>query len=169
MKTVFYAWQSDLPNRTNRTFIANCLGAAIENVNANRSPGEQLVLDKDTQDVSGMPVVSEVIFSKIANCAVFVGDTSFITTPQFARQSPNPNVLIELGFALASIGDRRIIGLFNDASGDAHDLPFDLRNRRFPLACHVAENDDVQALARERDKLVRRLVEAPAATAKHAP
>jgi len=169
MKTVFYAWQSDLPNGTNRTFIEHCLEAAIDAANAKRSPPERLVLDKDTQGVSGMPVITEVIFSKIASCAVFVGDISFITSPESARPIPNPNVLIELGYALASISDRRIIGVFNEAYGDTHDLPFDLRSRRFPLAYHVAGGDEAEQRSREREKLVRRLAEALVSAAEFAP
>jgi hypothetical protein len=35
---------------------------------------EQLVLDKDTQGVAGMPIIADVVFEKIAPCAVFVPD-----------------------------------------------------------------------------------------------
>lgn len=169
MKTVFYAWQSDLPNRQNRSFIERCLERAIEKINATVPPEKHLILDKDTQGVAGMPIVSEVIFAKIQSCAVFVGDLSFVTMAGEKRPSPNPNVLIELGYALASLGDRRIVALFNSAFGDTYDLPFDLRNRRFPLAYSVKESDSADTLSREREKLIDRLWVALAEAAKHAP
>jgi hypothetical protein len=169
MKTVFYAWQSDLPNRTNRSFIDRCLEVAIERVNATRPPAERLVLDKDTQGVSGMPVVSDVIFKKIAGCAVLVADLSFITPKEAPRAIPNPNVLVELGYALGTIGDRRIVALFNSAFGDPYHLPFDLRNRRFPLSYHASEGAPSDTLALEREKLVARLAEALIESAKQAP
>jgi hypothetical protein len=31
-QTVFYSWQSDLPNRTNRTFIQDALQKAIDGI-----------------------------------------------------------------------------------------------------------------------------------------
>jgi len=42
------------------------------------------------------------------------------------RPTPNPNVLVELGYALKHLGENRIILLFNSAYGAAHNLPFDL-------------------------------------------
>lgn len=32
---IFYSWQSDLPNKTNRQFIKNCLDAAMNDIHAN--------------------------------------------------------------------------------------------------------------------------------------
>ena len=32
MRTVFYSWQSDLPNATNRGFIEDCLERALEDL-----------------------------------------------------------------------------------------------------------------------------------------
>lgn len=169
MKTVFYAWQSDLPNRTNRTLIERCIESAIEKANSMRPPEDHLVLDKDTQGVSGFPVISEVILSKIESCAVFVGDLSFVTAASAPRPIPNPNVMLELGYAISSLRDRRIVGVFNTAYGDPYELPFDMRNRRLPLEYRASEEDGAETLAVEREKLTRRLTEALIEAAKHAP
>lgn len=32
---IFYSWQSDLPNKTNRQFIKKCLDAAMKDIHAN--------------------------------------------------------------------------------------------------------------------------------------
>jgi hypothetical protein len=169
MKTVFYAWQSDLPNSTNRSFLEQCLQVAIANANGGRAPNDRLILDKDTQGVSGLPVIADVVLGKIETCAVFVPDLSFINPAGTDRPVPNPNVLIELGYALGKISDRRIVGLFNTAFGDTHDLPFDLRNRRFPLSYQLGEGDSSEVRAAVREKLTKRLTEALIKAAQYAP
>jgi len=168
MKTVFYAWQSDLPNATNRSFIEDCLERAVSAANQNRQPDDLLVIDKDTQGEAGMPDISRVIFDKIDNCAVFVPDLSITTRSDGKRSTPNPNVLIELGYALRAIGDRRIVGVFNEEFGSADDLPFDLRNRRWPISYRVQENCAPELRQAVRDKLVRTLTHALSAAAARA-
>lgn len=63
MKTVFYAWQSDLPNKTNRGFLESCLERAIEKANSALTNDDRLVLDKDTQGVAGVVYLSKRDFS----------------------------------------------------------------------------------------------------------
>ena len=169
MKTVFYAWQSDLPNKTNRSFAEDCLLRAIAIVNERRPKPERLVLDKDTQGEAGMPVVAEIILEKISRCAVFVPDLSFVTPVGSARAISNPNVLIELGYALRAIGHRRIVALFNSAYGSTNDLPFDLRTRRFPIEYRLAEADPKDVRQEVRDQLVKELANALAMASDHAP
>lgn len=164
MKSIFYAWQNDLSKHTHRNFIENCLERAIARANKTRSQEDQLVLDKDTQGESGMPDISRVIFDKIDTCAVFVPDLSIVSSAK-GRPAPNANVLIELGYALRAIGDRRIVGVFNDASGARSDLPFDLRSRRWPIAFHMTEETPDTEKREIRDKLVATLVEALTAAA----
>lgn len=93
-RTVFYSWQSDLPNRTNRGFIEACLEKAIkdattENVNL------EIAIDRDTKNSPGTVDISKTIFEKIQKCNVFVADVSIINFDVEGRKSPNPNVLVE--------------------------------------------------------------------------
>jgi len=169
MKTVFYAWQSDLPNNTNRSFLESCLERAIEHANNSLPRAERLVLDKDTQGVAGMPIISDVVFEKIASCAVFVPDLSIVTPTDAPRAIPNPNVLVELGYALRAIGDRRIAGLLNTAFGAAELLPFDLRSRRHPLTYCLPKGAPPDERTTVRDKLVAQLASALAIAASQAP
>ena len=168
MKAVFYAWQSELSNRTNRSFIEECLERAIKEVNRRRPPETQLFLDQGTQDVSGMPDISRVIFDKIDTCAVFVPDLSLTALGQSGRRSPNANVLIELGYALRGIGDRRVVGAFNEASGSTEELPFDLRRHRWPAVYSLSEDATTETRQRVRDELVKDLVVRIAAAARRA-
>lgn len=130
---------------------------------------ERLVLDKDTQGVAGMPIIADVIFEKIASCAVFVPDLSIVTPMDAPRAAPNPNVLVELGYALCAIGDRRIVGLFNTSFGPAEKLPFDLRNRRFPLIYDLPEKATASERAAIRDKLIEQLATTLTMAARQAP
>jgi hypothetical protein len=46
------------------------------------------------------------------------------------KSAPNPNVLIELGYAAAVLGWERVICVVNTAYGTVEQMPFDLRSRR---------------------------------------
>jgi len=63
------------------------------------------------------------------------------------RLSPNPNVLVELGFVAGQMCWERCLLVFNSAFGSIEQLPFDLRGRRI-VTYHVGKKDDRQA-ARE--------------------
>lgn len=60
----------------------------------------------------------------------FICDISIVTGGNGLRKSPNPNVLIELGFAIKQLGWDKVICLFDKNTGSLEDLPFDLRQKR---------------------------------------
>ena len=97
---VFYSWQSDLPNKTNRSFIEDALEKAAKAIRDDDSIQVEPVIDRDTVGVAGSPEISKTIFSKIDQAKVFVCDISIINSGADARLAPNPNVLIEPGYAL---------------------------------------------------------------------
>lgn len=134
-KRIFYSWQSDLPNNSNRGFINTALEKAIQEINAEDDFSLIPFLDRDTAGVSGSPDISGSIFEKIRNSDTFVCDVSIINAHagNFARPSPNPNVLIELGYAIGILDWSRIIMIMNEHFGDVGMLPFDLRGRRVLL------------------------------------
>jgi hypothetical protein len=61
MSTVFYAWQSDQPNNTNRGVIKDALQSAIQTLNERLIVEESLEFDSDTQNVSGSPALAKVM------------------------------------------------------------------------------------------------------------
>jgi len=126
---VFYSWQSDLPNPCNRGFIQEALENAADAIKADDTIAIEPVVDRDTQGVPGAPDIASTIFSKITAADVFVADVS-ITGRGEKRATPNPNVLIELGYAFKALGHERVILVFNRAFGKIEELPFDLRTRR---------------------------------------
>jgi hypothetical protein len=127
--SVFYSWQSDLPTAVNRGLILEALERAAKKIRNDNSVEVEPVLDRDTQNVPGAPDIAHTIFEKIEKAAAFVADVSIIN-PGIGRPTPNPNVLIELGYALKRLGNPRTVLVANTAYGPVESLPFDLRTKR---------------------------------------
>lgn len=127
---IFYSWQSDLDHKTNWNFIEECLRRATKAIRNDDSVLVDPVIDRDTQGVAGSPDIGATIFAKIATSTAFVCDVSCINRDKGGRPTPNPNVLIELGYAASALGWDRIILVLNEAFGPLEDLPFDLRVKR---------------------------------------
>lgn len=144
---VFYSWQSDLANRTNRTFIQEALQKAIDAV-LESDLELDLILDRDTQDTPGAPDIAQTILSKIDQAAIVVADVSIINPGISGRLTPNPNVLFELGYAVHALSWDNVLLVFNQATGRIEDLPFDLRPRR-PVTYKLSEQDEKAAELRD--------------------
>jgi len=127
---IFYSWQSDIKAASNRTLIQNALEGAAKDIRDDDSIEIEPVVDRDTFGVPGSPDIGSTIFKKIDNSDIFVADVSIVNMHQQSRPTPNPNVLIELGYALKSKGDNRTILVLNSACGNPELLPFDLRQKR---------------------------------------
>lgn len=166
MATVFFSWQSDTPNRNGRTFLENVLKAAIGRITADLAVEEamrdELALDRDTQGVPGQPPIVDTIFRKIDRAAIFVPDLTFVglrthTEPQ--RPTPNPNVLIEYGWALKTLGYGRIVTVMNVAYGspDGEAMPFDMRHLRRPICFDLPAGADKEAVRKEGERLGKAL------------
>jgi hypothetical protein len=148
-RIVFYSWQSDLPNATNRGFIQAALEQAAENLAAEGDPQIEPVLDRDTAGVAGAPDIGHTIFKKIENSAALVCDVSIVNSDSAgSRQTPNPNVLIELGFGLKALGANRIVLVMNTQYGGPGTLPFDLRQKRV-ITYSIAETEAKKASSRK--------------------
>ncbi len=108
------------------------------------------------EGIAGTPEVAAVMFNRIKSSAIFLGDMTLVGTIQRAdsdevKRVPNPNVLLEMGYAAGVIGWGRIICVMNEHFGKAKDLPFDVRNRRFPIAYSLAPGDKRQGERVMRD------------------
>jgi len=134
-QTIFYSWQSDSPSKSNKNFIQDALEKAVKALTSKGSVAIDPVIDRDTRNVAGAPKISDTIFSKIDTAAVFVADVTIVSkiqgkTKEESKSLPNPNVLVELGYALKVLEDKRLILIANTAYGRIEDLPFDLLGRR---------------------------------------
>lgn len=146
---IFYSWQSDLPNSTNRGFIQNALEQAVKSLANEGDPTIEPVLDRDTAGVAGSPDIGQTIFAKISKAAALVCDVSIINSGSpDDRPTPNPNVLIELGFGLNALGPGKLIMVMNTEYGGPENLPFDLK-QKLVMTYRISQNDTDKAAARK--------------------
>lgn len=102
---------------------------------------EAVRLDHDTAGIPGTPDIASTIFNKIRETGIFVADLTLSFQAATGKKSPNPNVLIELGYAFSAINDSRVISVMNTAFGGPNDLPFDLSHKRWPIQYCLLESD----------------------------
>lgn len=149
--TVFFSWQSD--NKGARNFIS----AALEKVQKKlKGIGVESAIDRDTSGIPGSPDIARAIFDKIDACDIFVADVSFINSAQTllcpeARKTPNPNVLIELGYAVKSLGEARIILLADLQCGPIGEMPFDISHKR--IVGFSLDGKDAKERANEKERV----------------
>lgn len=134
--TIFYSWQSDLPNSTTRGLIESSIEAAVRSLRNTVS----VYADRDTQGVTGSPDIVQTIFSKIDECDVFVADVTSVATyhpldkdgneTDRLKATPNANVMIELGYATQVVGWDNIICIMNDDYNHDGEIPFDIEHHR---------------------------------------
>ncbi len=155
---IFYSWQSDIANKHNRGFIQDCLEKAIKELEGSKYFSIEIRLDKATQGIEGAPDIANTIFEKIKQCHLFVADISIINLNcgEEFRKVPNPNVLVELGYAASILGWDKILLLYNLGYGGIQHLPFDLKMRR-PIFYSLNETnlDDKQT---QKNILTKQLV-----------
>lgn len=135
---VFYSWQSDSEAKYNRNFQLDCLKSAMKKINQELDLKEPIREDHDTKDVAGSPDIATTILNKIENSDIFIGDITFVASSK-KRLFSNPNVLIELGYAMRSLGDQRILYVLNVTYGEPkNNMPFDLAHKRWPITYELS-------------------------------
>lgn len=151
--SVFYSWQSDLDTHTNQNGIRVEIGGAINKIESKQN---DISIEKDeaTRNISGSPNITESIFNKIKNCDIFICDITTINSIQIiGKKTPNPNVLIELGYAIGFLGWERIIMLFNKSKGSFPDeVPFDINKHRI-TSYSIKDKADSNGKGELRNKL----------------
>jgi hypothetical protein len=150
---VFWSWQNDVTPKENRHFIRGALAEAVERASdeLGLEDADRPELDHDTKNTPGMAEITATILKKISQSAVFVADLTPIGETSGRKALPNPNVLIELGWALSQLGPDRIVAVLNTAHGyQAEDLPFDIRHRR-ALTYRLAADADMATRKPQRE------------------
>lgn len=157
---VFWSWQSDTPGKIGRHFVRDALTAAIKELKETleieepdqRETLADLHLDQDRKGVPGSPDLARVILEKIEKSSVFVADVTpvgRISAPHEGKQEKktiNPNVAIELGYALHALGDRALLMVLNEHYGGRTDLPFDLQSKAGPIIFGLSPDADKNAI-----------------------
>ena len=128
MFKLFYSWQSDLKGKNTRDFIRECIDEAIDL--AQETEAIEAERDEATMGTTGSPNIVTTLFSKINDCDLFVADISLCFTGDHKpeKRAPNPNVLLEMGYAINVLGSERVICLCNTDYGK--DYPFDIAQNR---------------------------------------
>ena len=117
-----------------------CAGKAAKQLNRDDldiqdASRDEVVVDSDTQGIPGSPPLAETIFQKIKESDAFVADLTPTHTGPCNKVAPNPNVLIEYGYAHHALGVCKIVGVFNEAFGKPDD--FALRSSTQALAHQI--------------------------------
>lgn len=165
-QNIFFSWQSDTPGKIGKFLIIEAIQEAISDLKASadihEALREELDIDHDTRKVAGSPPIVDTIFKKIDAATVFIADATFVGKRMADQPTPNPNVLIEYGWALRALTHERVICVMNTAYGrpDGTNLPFDMRHLRFPILFHLEEGADKATRDKARKDLVRVLKDA---------
>jgi hypothetical protein len=171
---VFWSWQSDTPGKIGRHFVRDTLNAAIEQLKeasdveepTERETRSAMHLDQDRKGISGSPDLARVILEKIEQSAVFVADVTSVGVVPSKKQTPppkkliNPNVAIEIGYALHALSDRALLMVMNEHYGGRADLPFDLQSKAGPIMFNLPPDADTQTIIAAARQLTARFVEA---------
>lgn len=147
--TIFFSWQLDTPSKNNKSFVWAALNQACEELKTNQ-PEESPRPIEGAAGVPGAPNIVDSIFKRISECSVFVADLTFVAESTGGRKIPNPNVLIELGYAARCIGWERTILVMNSAFGSANNLPFDILQHRWPIEFKVTDKTQTRDERQER-------------------
>lgn len=149
---IFYSWQSDKPPELCSRFIRTALDEATTLLMAERG-GLKITIEAGTEGEPGTPVVTDTILRRINECDIFVADVTIvgmIENPEGPKPTPNPNVMVEYGYARRAKGDPRILLVMNSAFGEPKVLPFDLNYLR-----HAAEYVAAPGIANEARRKAR--------------
>jgi hypothetical protein len=111
-----------------------------------------------------MVPVSDTILEKIKNCDIFLPDLTFVSKfedgEKKGQPAPNPNVLIEFGYALRTKGHHFLMPVMNVAFGGPHGLPFDMGHLRHPIGYNADPSHDQETRNKTRAGLSKELLKA---------
>lgn len=116
-KRAFFCWQSDHPVADVKDFILNSLLAAV-------------ATSQWTLEWAAETWTLEDAFARIRVADLVVVDLTSIAsvysaspaTEMYLKEVPNPNVMLELGYAIATVGYDRMLGV-RDVGYGRGDLP----------------------------------------------
>lgn len=158
---IFFSWQTQTRDQgfDNKAFLIECINKACKSIeDKGKLKGVFFKLHQGLGGVSGTPSVSAKMMELIDNCDIFIGDMT-VTTPNTwllnfgrklnlikgLRREPNSNVYGEFHRALGKSKEfeEQIILVMNDVNGTPEDdtklIPFDSRERRFPITFHLKD------------------------------
>lgn len=165
---IFWSWQSDTPKEIGRFFVRDVLREAIKALKTDeellepfeREAAAKLNLDSDRQGVPGSPDLAATIFEKIEKADIFVADVTLVGATPDGKKLINSNVAIEYGHAHKALGFERVLMVQNHHYGDGDALPFDLRQKSWPLHFTLAPGATKAEIKAEQAKFKAKSIEA---------
>lgn len=129
---LFFSWQSE--DKKSRKALDVALQNAVDALN---DKGIRLEIDHSTLGESGMPSIDQTILRKIDACDIFLADVTPVITyqkisgngVQVSKEMPNPNVLLELGYAMSALGVGYVIVAAHQGNWIPENMPFDINHR----------------------------------------
>ncbi|WP_198086553.1 hypothetical protein [Variovorax sp. E3] len=163
---IFWSWQSDLPADVNNAFVREALveAASLAAKDLGLDPANRPEIDHDTKGEPGLVEIAATIFKKVEEATLFVADVTPVGSTVGGKELANPNVMIELGYALSTLGHKALITVANTHfGGRPENLPFDLRHRRGAVSYELAPGASDKERKVQKKKLVKALAGAVAA------
>lgn len=129
---LFFSWQSE--DVKSKSVLEAALNVAVESL---ETKGVKLVIDYSTLGESGMPSIDQTILRKIDSCDIFLADITPVCNykhklgngQEVTKEVPNPNVLVELGYAMSALGVGYVITAAHQGAWVPGNLPFDINHR----------------------------------------
>ncbi|MCG8411162.1 MAG: nucleotide-binding protein, partial [Bacteroidales bacterium] len=156
---VFFAYQSDIEEIYSKGFIKEAFYIVIsefkkERINIEldfgmrKSPGNTILIDEMLRKSRESDlVIVDMTFTSAKewlDAEIIDEDDKckWISIPKGDRKpSPNPNVLLETGYAWSQKGFERTVLLMNIAFGSADELPVDLKGFRWAISYNLNESN----------------------------
>lgn len=155
---VFFAFQMDIDDKFGKGFIQTAIEVAIQKF---KSEGIDVSLDFGFRGTSGTPLLIEEMLKKSSESDMVIVDLTFTSSKIWSdskkisafgkeirilnntqdKKSPNPNVLLETGYAWAKKGTYRTLVVMNSAFGSPDLLPVDLKGFRWGITYNLNESN----------------------------
>lgn len=154
---MFFAFQMDIDDKFGKGFIQSAIEIAIQKF---KDEGIDVSLDFGFRGTPGTPLLIEEMLKKSSESDMVIVDLTFTSSKIWSdskkisilgkeirilkktqdKKSPNPNVLLETGYAWAKKGTYRTLAVMNAAFGSPDLLPVDLKGFRWGITYSL--NDD---------------------------
>ncbi len=126
--TIFFIWQSD--DKRSRNHLNDALKRVIATANKDWDPPRILSIETGSMIGDGAIPLDTKIFERIRSADLVVAD--FTPIAEFCdSRCPNPNVLVEVGYALGCQTPENL--LIVEWTGDERGIPADGCDRPFPF------------------------------------
>ncbi|WP_434036323.1 hypothetical protein [Formosa sp. 4Alg 33] len=144
----------DTEDKYGKGFIQNAIEIAIQKL---KDESIEVTLDYGFRKTPGTPLLIDEMLKKSTESDMVIVDLTFTSAKEWLqakkykvfgkelrllnkvgdKKSPNPNVLLETGYAWAKKGTYRTLAVMNDAFGSPKELPVDLEGFRWGITYNL--------------------------------